>query len=70
MHVSAVEVGTPRRTHRLSLLGITKPKILALGRLSEAEFEKHMKAMADYLADPNTLLIDQLFVQSWGKKIT
>lgn len=70
IHVGAVALGTPRRTHRLSLLEITKPKILALGRMSEAEFEKHKRAMADYLADPNTLLIDQLFVQSWGKKIT
>jgi SAM-dependent methyltransferase len=70
IHVAAVAVGTPRRMHRLSLLEITKPKILALGRLSEAEFEKHKTALADYLADPNTLLIDQLFVQSWGRKTT
>ena len=68
IHVRSVETGTPRRVHRLNLLNTAKPKILALGRLTESEFERHKKELSDHLADPNTLLIDQLFVQSWGKK--
>ena len=69
VHVRAVEIGDPRRTHRLGILEVAKLKILGLGRVSEAEFDKHRSALADHLNDPNTLLIDQLFVQAWGTKL-
>jgi ubiquinone/menaquinone biosynthesis C-methylase UbiE len=68
VHVRAVEIGDPRRTHRLGILDVTKDKILATGRLSETEFDAHREALAAHLADPNTLLIDQLFVQAWGRR--
>jgi ubiquinone/menaquinone biosynthesis C-methylase UbiE len=68
VHVRAVEVADPRRTHRLGLLDATKAKILATGRLSEAEFDVHRKALAKHLSDPETLLVDQLFIQAWGTK--
>ena len=68
VHVRAVEIGDPRRTHRLGILGVMKDKILATGRLSEAEFDHHREALAKHLADPDTLLIDQLFVQAWGRR--
>ena len=68
VHVRAVEIGDRRRKHRLNLLEVTKAKILALGRLSEAEFEAHRRALVAHLADPDTLLIHQLFVQAWGKR--
>ncbi len=45
---------------------MAKTKILATGRLREAEFDAHRAALAEHLADPDTLLIDQLFVQAWG----
>jgi SAM-dependent methyltransferase len=69
VHVRAVENGDPRRTHRLGILEVAKPKILGLGRFSASEFDKHRNAVADHLNDPNTLLIDQLFVQAWGTKV-
>jgi hypothetical protein len=68
VHVRAVEVGDPRRTHRLGILDVTKDKILATSRLSEAEFNEHRAALAAHLGDPDTLLIDQLFVQAWGRR--
>lgn len=68
VHVRAVDIGDRRRTHRLGLLDVTKPKILATGRLTESEFDSHRAALAAHLADPDTLLIDQLFVQAWGKR--
>lgn len=68
VHVRAVEVGDRRRTHRLGLLEVTKPKILAAGLLTELEFDTHRASLARHLADPDTLLIDQLFVQAWGVK--
>lgn len=68
IHVRAVEIGDPRRTHRLGILDVSKDKILATGRLSETEFNEHRAALAAHLADPDTLVIDQLFVQAWGKR--
>ena len=68
VHVRAVEVGDRRRTHRLGILDVAKARILAAGRLGEAEFDAHRAALAEHLADPGTLLIDQLFVQAWGAK--
>jgi SAM-dependent methyltransferase len=68
VHVRAAEVGDPRRTHRLGILDVAKPRILALGRFTELEFDQHRRALAKHLADPDTLLIDQLFVQAWGRK--
>jgi SAM-dependent methyltransferase len=68
VHVRSVEIGDSRRTHRLGILDVTKDKILATGRLSEAEFNEHRSALAAHLGDPDTLLIDQLFVQAWGRR--
>lgn len=68
VHVRAVEVGERRRTHRLGILEVAKARILATGRLGEAEFDVYRAALAKHLADPGTLLIDQLFVQAWGTK--
>ncbi len=66
VHVRAAEVGDHRRTHFLGILDVAKTKALATGRLREAEFDAHRAALAEHLADPDTLLIDQLFVQAWG----
>ncbi len=66
VHVRAAEVGDHRRTHFLGILDVAKTKILATGRLREAEFDAHRAALAEHLADPDTLLIDQLLVQAWG----
>jgi SAM-dependent methyltransferase len=68
VHVRAVEVSERRRTHRLGILDVAKARILAAGRLGEAEFDAHRAALAEHLADPGTLLIDQLFVQAWGAR--
>lgn len=68
VHVRAVEISDPRRTHRLRILEVAKSKILGLQRFSEVEFDEHRRALAAHLNDPKTLLIDQLFVQAWGKK--
>jgi hypothetical protein len=62
VHVRAVEVDEPRRMQRFSVLDVTRHKILCAGLLSEAEFDQHRRALSDHLADPNTLVIDQLFV--------
>ena len=57
-----------QRVDRLRILEVAKSKILGLQRFSEAEFDTHRRALAHHLNDPNTLLIDQLFVQAWGRK--
>jgi hypothetical protein len=53
--------------HRLNVFTAAKVRMIASGQLSEMEFNAHWKAVADHLADPATLLIDQLFVQAWGR---
>lgn len=68
VHVRAVEIDDPRRTHRLGILDVTKDKILATGRLSETQFNEHRAALAAHLADPDTFVIDALFVQAWGRR--
>lgn len=68
VHCRAVEVGDRRRTHRLGILDVAKPRILAAGLMSEAEFQMHRIALAEHLADPDVMLVDQLFVQAWGRK--
>jgi len=67
VHVRAAELGDPRRMHRLSVFKVARAAILASERLSATEFDAHWKAVADHLADPATLLIDQLLVQAWGR---
>jgi hypothetical protein len=32
------------------------------------QLRSHREAIARHLADPDTLLIDQLFVQAWGRR--
>lgn len=68
VHVRAVEIEDPRRTHRLGILDVTRDKILATGRLSETQFNEHRAALAAHLADPDTFVIDALFVQAWGRR--
>jgi hypothetical protein len=41
---------------------------MALGRFSESEFEEHQKRLFRHLADPDTLVIDRLLIQAWGRK--
>lgn len=67
VHVRAVEVGDTRRLHRLKTFRAAKASILASEPMSELEFEAHWRAASDHIADPATLLIDQLFVQAWGR---
>ena len=68
VHVRALEVGEHRRTFFLDHLELLRPRILAIGNLTEIEFDTHTAALAEHLADPATLLIDRLFVQAWGRK--
>jgi SAM-dependent methyltransferase len=68
VHVRLLKVGDLRRTHRLGLLDVTKAKILATGRLSEAEFDAHRRTYEEILADPDVLIIGQTLVQAWGRR--
>jgi SAM-dependent methyltransferase len=68
VHARALPVGDSQRTVLLTLLEVMGDKILALGRFSEREFEEHKKALLQHLSDPDTLVIDRLLVQAWGRK--
>jgi hypothetical protein len=67
-HVGCPQVGDYQRTHLLSLIESMHDRVLATGRIGDAELRAHMAALADHLADPRTTLIDKLPVQAWGQK--
>ena len=66
--VEVAQIGEYRRTHLLSLLESMQDLVLASGRITKTELEKHRAALSEHLADPGTTLIDKLIVQAWGQK--
>jgi SAM-dependent methyltransferase len=67
----AVDLPAPgeyRRTHLLSLIGSIREKVIASGAMEESELDHHRTALLEHLADPNTLVIDKLLVQCWGRR--
>ncbi len=60
--------GQYRRTHLISLVDSIREKIIAQGLVDEQELESHRKALLEHLADPNTLVIEKLLMQCWGRK--
>jgi SAM-dependent methyltransferase len=67
-HVGFPQVSEHQRTHLLSLIESMRDRVLASGRLPEAELRTHMVALSRHLVDPATTLIDKLLVQAWAKK--
>jgi hypothetical protein len=68
VHARHLEVGDSQRTVLLTLVELMQERIMALGRFSESEFEEHQKRLFRHLADPDTLVIDRLLIQAWGRK--
>jgi ubiquinone/menaquinone biosynthesis C-methylase UbiE len=68
VHVEVAKVGEYRRTHLLSLLQSMEDSVVASGRITKPELAKHITALSEHLADPETTLIDKLVVQAWGQK--
>lgn len=56
------------RTHLTSMIDSVRDKITASGALDESELDEHREALLCHLNDPSTVVIGQLFVQSWGQK--
>jgi SAM-dependent methyltransferase len=68
VHARTLDVGESQRTVVLTLVRLMQERIMALGRFSESEFEEHQKRLLQHLADPDTLVIDRLLIQAWGRK--
>ena len=68
VHAYLPQMGEYRRTHLLALLDSIRPRVLASGLMDEGALEEHRNALLNHLADPTTLVIDKLLVQSWGRK--
>jgi SAM-dependent methyltransferase len=66
--VATPQLGDYRRTHLLSLIDSVRDKVIAGGLLDEFELHEHREALLRHLNDPATVVIDKLFVQSWGRK--
>ena len=68
VHVDTVKPHGSRRKHLLALLDLLQDKVISLGLLTDRELAAHKASVATHLDDPNTLVIDKLLVQAWGRK--
>ena len=68
VHVDVAMRGGYRRTHLLALLDSLREQITKLGLLTDAELARHKESLASHLDDPDTVVIDKLLVQAWGRK--
>jgi ubiquinone/menaquinone biosynthesis C-methylase UbiE len=68
VHVDVAALGGYRRKHLLSLLDSLREKIMTLGLLTHDEFTKHKELLTRHLDNPNTIVIDKLLAQAWGRK--
>ncbi len=68
VHARNLNLGESQRTVLLTLVELMRERIMALGRFSESEFEEHQRKLLQHLSDPDTVLIDRLLVQAWGRK--
>lgn len=57
-----------RRTHLLSLIDSIREKVISSGAMQEDRLNRHHAALTEHLTDPNTLVIDKLLIQCWGRK--
>jgi ubiquinone/menaquinone biosynthesis C-methylase UbiE len=62
------EPGQYRRTHLLSLLDSIREKVITKGLMDARTLDAHRNALLEHLADPNTVVVDKLLVQCWGRK--
>jgi ubiquinone/menaquinone biosynthesis C-methylase UbiE len=67
VHVGTVPPHAYRRNHLLSLLDSLRDKVVSLGLLTDEELAVHKKSLAKHLDDPDTIVIDKLLVQAWGR---
>jgi ubiquinone/menaquinone biosynthesis C-methylase UbiE len=67
-HADFAMRGGNRRTHLLTLINTLREQITRLDLLTEEELARHRQALADHLDDLNTVVIDKLLVQAWGRK--
>jgi SAM-dependent methyltransferase len=67
IHVDIVPRGY-RHTHLLALIESLHDKIIGLGLLAEDELRRHKSALAKHLENPETVVVDKLLVQAWGRK--
>jgi ubiquinone/menaquinone biosynthesis C-methylase UbiE len=67
IHVDIVPRGY-RHTHLLALIESLHDKIIALGLLTEQELLQHKTTLAQHLQNPETVVMDKLLVQAWGRK--
>jgi len=68
VHVDVAAPGGYRRKHLLALLDSLRDRVIQLKLLTGSELDGHREALARHLDDPETVVIDKLLVQAWGRK--
>ncbi len=62
------EPGQYRRTHLISLLDSIREKVITKGLMDAPTLDAHRSVLLAHLADVNTIVVDKLIVQCWGRK--
>jgi SAM-dependent methyltransferase len=60
--------GHPRRSILTQFVGNVRNRLVGEGFLTGAEVDELTAAVESHVADPNTMVISHLFLQSWGRK--
>jgi hypothetical protein len=68
VHVDVAMQGGHRRKHLLALIDSLREQITTRDLLTEEELLRHEQALARHLDSPDTVVIDKLLVQAWGRK--
>jgi hypothetical protein len=68
VHTLTAEAGSARRKYFLTTVHPLRERILALNLMSAEAWDSHCTALDRHLDDPETVVIDQLLVQAWGRK--
>jgi hypothetical protein len=68
VHVDVAMQGGHRRKHLLALIDSLREQITTRDLLTEEELLRHEQALARHLDNPDTVVIDKLLVQAWGRK--
>jgi len=61
-------LGNPRRMILLQFAENLRDRILAAGLISDSEYDESVAALKIHFEDPATLVLNQLFIQAWGRK--
>jgi hypothetical protein len=65
--VSVHALGHPRRTILWDFINNVRPELIDGGFIERASLERDLRALEDYLNDPEALVTSHVFYRLWGR---